>query len=116
MDDNLLVLKPWYKMKYLISAQVILVVAAFDFYVSGYDECVIVGLDLNKIKDIEADADMIIAQGNKGEEFICEYENGSTADLDIEVTKKIILSSMLSNRDIVSGHDKAIVGPVVARD
>ena len=58
---HLSVLKTWYKMKYLISAQVILAIATFAFYVSGYDLCIIVGLALTNIKDIEADADMIIS-------------------------------------------------------
>ena len=100
----------------LISSQVILSIAAFAFYVSGYDECVIVGLALTKIKDIEADADFIISQATNGEEFICEYLDGSTAALDLEGSQSSILSAMLSDGDLVSGHDKYIVEAVVGRD
>ena len=104
------------KMKYLISAQVILAVATFAFYVSGYDECVIMGLASTKIKNIGANADLIIDQATEGDEFICEYENGSTTALDLEGSQSSILSSMLSNGDLVSGHDKVLVEPVGGRD
>ena len=59
---------------------------------------------------------MIIAQATEGGGFICEYDKGSTSALDLEVSHSSILRSMLSDGDLVSVQDKAIVEPVFGRD
>ena len=74
------------------------------------------GLALNNIKDIEANTDMIIFQATNEEEFIYEYDYGSTDVLDLEKSQRRILRSIISDVYFVSGHYKALVETVFGRD
>ena len=103
-------------MIFLVATRAILALATFAYHVAALDECTIMALAVTKIKDIEADANVIIAQATEKEDFICEFPNGSSAALDLNQGQSNALRLMLGDGSVVSGKDKAIVETAIRRD
>ena len=68
-----------------------------------------------KIKDIDGDAYMIIAQATKEENFIWEFPDGSSPALEPNQGQSNNLILILDSGSVVSRHNKVIVEKSVGR-
>ena len=103
-------------MIFLVATQAILALATFAYYVAALDEYTIMALASTNIKDIEGDANVIIARASKEEDFIYGFIDGSSPALDLNQGQSNTLRLMLDSGSVVSEHNKVIVETAVGRD
>ena len=103
-------------MIFLVATRAILALATFAYHVAALDECTIMALASTNIKDIEGDANVIIARASKEEDFIYGFIDGSSPALDLNQGQSNTLRLMLDSGSVVSEHNKVIVETAVGRD